>query len=138
MKQEIEPDKWDEFLEEIIEEISPKDGWKYDELVRKIYINEKWWDRLFLLLKQNASLQNIKNNEQYLAEDYSQELIQLYSERLTRYVDKYVGRNHYQSACSYLIRMKKLGGVDEVNRLIETFREKYPRRRALMDELNKV
>lgn len=138
LKQEIEPDKWDEFLEEIIEEISPKDGWKYDELVRKIYINEKWWDRLFLLLKQNASLQNIQNNEQYLAEDYSQELIQLYSERLTRYVDKYVGRNHYQSACSYLIRMKKLGGVDEVNRLIETFREKYPRRRALMDELNKV
>lgn len=83
-------------------------------------------------------MQNIKNNEQYLAKDYSQELVQLYSERLVKYVDRYVGRNHYQTACSYLRRMQKLGGVEEVNRLIAIFRKNYPRRSALMDELNKL
>lgn len=138
LKQEVEPNKWKDFLEELIKELTPKGGWKYDELVRKIFINEKWWDRLFLLLKQNVSLQNIENNEKYLSKDYSQELIQLYSERLVKYVDKYVGRNHYQKACRYLRRMKKLGATEQTNALIETFRKKYPQRRALMDELNQV
>lgn len=138
LKQNVEPDKWNEFLEEIITEITPKGGWKYIELVRNIFIKEKWWDRLFLMLKENVSLQNIENNEQYLSKDYSQELIQLYSERLLKYVERNMGRNHYQTACKYLRRMKKLGGNEKVNELIEYFRKTYPKRKALLDELNRV
>ena len=88
------------------------------------------------MLKQNVSLENIQQNEQYLSKDYSSELIDLYTERITNYVEKYIGRSHYQTACRYLRRMKKLGGNDQVNDLIALFRKKYPQRRALMDELN--
>jgi len=138
LKQNIDKDKWNDFLEEIITEITPKGGWKYAELVRKIFIKEKWWDRLFLMLKENVSLQNIENNEQYLSKDYSHELIQLYSERLQKYVERNMGRNHYQTACRYLRRMKKLGGNEKVKELIEYFRITYPKRKALLDELNRV
>jgi hypothetical protein len=138
LKDTIEPEKWHPFLEEIIKEVTPKKRWTYTELIRKIYIKEEWWDRLFLMLKQNLSLENIQENEQYLAKDYSIELIELYSERLTKYVEKFVGRNHYQTACRYLRRMKKLGANERVNELIELFRKKYTQRKALMDELTKV
>jgi hypothetical protein len=138
LKDTIEPEKWHPFLEEIIKEVTPKKRWTYTELIRKIYIKEEWWDRLFLMLKQNLSLENIQENEQYLAKDYSIELIELYSERLTNYVEKFVGRNHYQTACRYLRRMKKLGANERVNELIELFRKKYTQRKALMDELTKV
>ena len=138
LKQEIEPNKWNDFLEEIIREITPKGGWKYNELVREIFINEKWWDRLLLMLKKNVSLQNIENNEKYLSKDYTQELTQFYSERLVKYVDRNMGRNHYQTACRYLCRMKKLGGNEKVNELIEYFIKTYPKRKALLDELNRV
>ncbi|MCP4551580.1 MAG: hypothetical protein GY834_05975 [Bacteroidetes bacterium] len=138
LKDNIEGKNWHPFLEEIIKEITPKNRWTYTELIRKIYINEKWWDRLFQMLKQNLSLENIQQNEQYLAKDYSSELIALYYERITNYVEKFVGRNHYQTACKYLRRMKKLGGNEQVNDLIELFRKQYPQRRALMDELNQV
>lgn len=138
LKEHIEKEKWYPFLEEIIQEITPKNRWTYTELIRKIYIREEWWDRLFLMLKQNLSLENIQQNEQYLAKDYSTELIELYSERVTNYVEKYVGRNHYQTACRYLRRMKKLGGNDKVINLIELFRKQYPQRKALMDELTSV
>lgn len=138
LKEQIEPDKWKDFLEEIIVEISPKESWRSNELIRKIFIKEEWWDRLFLMLKQNLSLQNIENNETYLSKDYSPELVELYNERLVKYVDKYVGRSHYQTACRYLRRMKKLGGSRKVEELIKYFREQYPQRRALLDELNKV
>jgi hypothetical protein len=138
LKHTIAPEKWHSFLEEIIKEVTPKNRWTYTELIRKIYIKEEWWDRLFLMLKQNLSLENIHENEQYLAKDYSAELIELYSERLTNYVEKFVGRNNYQTACRYLRRMKKLGANERVNELIELFRKKYPQRKALMDELTKV
>ena len=51
---------------------------------------------------------------------------------------KYIGRNHYQTACRYLRRMKKLDGNDKVNELIELFRKQYPQRKALIDELTRV
>ncbi len=138
LKKNIDSEKWHPFLEEIIREVTPKSRWTYTELLRKIYIKEEWWDRLFFMLKQNLSLENIQENEKYLAKDYSSELTELYSERITNYIEKYVGRNHYQTACRYLRRMKKLGGNERVNELIELFRKQYPQRKALMDELTKV
>ena len=138
LKENIADKDWHPFLEEIIKEILPKQRWTYTELIRKIYIKEEWWDRLFMMLKQNLSMENIQQNEQYLAKDYSAELIELYSEKITNYVEKFIGRNHYQTACKYLRRMKKLGGNDKVNELIELFRNQYPQRKALMDELTRV
>ncbi len=138
LKDNIEDKNWHPFLEEIIKEITPKQRWTYTELIRKIYIKEEWWDRLFIMLKQNISMESIQQNEQYLSKDYSSELIELYSERIINYVEKYIGRNHYQTACRYLRRMKKLGGKEKVNELIELFRKQYPQRKALMDELNRV
>ena len=138
LKDNIEDENWHPFLEEIIKEITPKQRWTYTELIRKIYIKEELWNRLFLMLKQNLSMENIQQNEQYLSKDYSSELIELYSERIINYVEKYIGRSHYQTACRYLRRMKKLGGNDKVNELIELFRKQYPQRRALIDELTRV
>jgi len=138
LKDNIDPDKWRQFLEEIIKEVNANSKWGYPELVRKIYIKEKWWDRLFLLLKQNVTLENIWQNEEYLAKDYSNELVALYRERILVYLDRNVGRSHYITACKYLRRMKKLGGNEKVIELIELLRKKYPNRKALLEELTFV
>ncbi len=71
LKNTVEQKEWNAFLEEIIKEITPKSNWTYGELIRKIYINEQWWDRLFLLLKENVSLGNIEENEKYLSKLYA-------------------------------------------------------------------
>ncbi len=80
-------------------------------------------------------MENIQKNEQYLAKSYSQELIAMYSQRTLIYVEKNIGQNHYQTACVYLLRMKSLGGKEQ-NVLVKLFRTQYPRRKALMEELN--
>ena len=138
LKETVETKDWHPFLEEIIIEITPKQRWTYTSLIRSIYIKEAWWDRLFLMLKQNLSMENIQENEKYLSNDYSLELIALYSERIEVYVHKFIGRSHYQTACRYLRRMKKLGGNEQVNNLIDLLKAKYPKRKALMDELSRV
>lgn len=140
MRANTASEKWDADVEKLILHIQTqsKNSWSSRELIRKIYIKQQWWNRLFELLKQTESLENIETEEHYLAKDYASELIQMYSARLTKYVDKFIGRVHYQKACRYLRRMKKLGGETEVKRLIEHFRKTHPKRMALMDELNKV
>ncbi len=136
LKENIEEQKWHPFLENLIKELTLKNG--SVELIRKIYIKEEWWDRLFLMVKQCCSLESIQHNEHYLSKDYSSELIELYSKSIVSYMDKFVGRNHYQTACRYLRRMKKLGGEDKVDELIKLFQKQYPKRSALIDELNRV
>ena len=140
MRANTASEKWDDEVEKLILHIQSqsKSSWNSRELIRKIYIKQQWWNRLFELLKQTESLENIETEEHYLAKDYASELIQMYSTRLTKYVDKFIGRVHYQKACRYLRRMKKLGGETEVKRLIEHFRKTHPKRMALMDELNNV
>ncbi len=138
LKNTIEPEKWHPFLEEIIQEITPLKGWTYDLIIRKIYIKEEWWDRLFLKLKQNLYFEMIEEYEQYLAKDYASELIEFYNELIREYVDFYLGREHYQKACKYIIRMKNLGGNEQANDLIQLFKKQYPQRRALMEELKKI
>jgi hypothetical protein len=140
MRANTASEKWEADVEKLIIHIQTqsKNTWCARGLIRKIYIKQQWWNRLFELLKQTESLENIETEEEYLAKDYALELIQMYSNRLKNYVEKFMGRDHYQKACRYLRRMKKLGGETEVNRLIEHFRKTYPMRKALMDELNKV
>lgn len=138
LKGTIHSEKWKDFLEEIISEITPFKKWHHVDLVREIYIKEKWWDRLFLLLKQNPSLENIQANEKYLVKDYAAQLIELYREKISSYLEFNVGRSHYRKACKYLRHMKKLGGDAQVNALIILFKQKYRQRRAFMEELNNV
>lgn len=138
LKDHIEIERWPAFLEEIIIEISSQNRWGYSYLIRKIYIEEAWWDRLFLMLKQNPSLRAIQEDEKYLAKDYAPQLVALYNERIIRYVEEYIGRKHYQKACTYLRKMKKLGGNQQVDDLIVFFKKEYPQRKALMDELSRV
>lgn len=138
LKDTVQQEEWPSFLEQLIQEIDAKGHWYSRSLVRQIYIREEWWDKLFLWLKKDPSLTQIEEEEAYLSKDYAPELVNLYSQQLVPYVDNYVGRNYYQNACRYLRRMKKLGGGDKAEELIALFREKYPRRRALMEELRMV
>lgn len=138
LKQHIAANEWNDFLENIITEVTANGSRQHTALVRQIYINEKWSDRLLALLKQNASLEQIKYNEKYLAADYSPELIALYRKALIKYVDEFLGRTYYQTACAYLTRIKKLDGEKEAEQLIQYFKETYPRRRALIEELNNI
>ena len=108
------------------------------DLIRQIYIKEEWWERLFVMLKLNPSMEKIEQNEEYLAKDYTPELIGLNSERLLDYGAGSVGRSHYRTACKSVRRIMKLGGNQEVSTLIEFFRKQYPHRKALIDELDQI
>lgn len=138
LKQYIPQNKWDNYVNDIISDIRKTGRWTAQSLISNIYIREKWWDKLFEFVKQSPSLNTISEYEQYLAKDYSKELSEMYAVAVIKYLEQNMGRKHYQLACRYLRRIIKLGNREKANELIEKFRNDYPARKALMEELNNV
>lgn len=141
LKSAVKKENWTAFLNHLINEIQATDIYRRNNsLISEIYIKEKWWDRLLELLLKNTSLRNIEVFEPYLAKDYSTELIELYEKEIKSYLNNHyqMNRKTYKEACRYLRRMKKLGGTKKVDEIITYLKNKYPKRPALLDELNKV
>ena len=138
LKEQVEPRKWNDFVEGMIEDIRSKKRWLDPHLLGSIYIREEWWERLLNLIRDSPGLRTIEQYEKYLSSIYSNELAILYASAIEEYLENNVGRNHYQTACRYLRRMIKFGEREQANNTISQLRENYPNRRALMEELNKV
>ncbi len=138
LKSTVDPKGWKEFVEDLIHLINEMDHWRVYYLLHKVFVEEEYWDRLLKLVLTNPSLDNLKENEKYLAPHYTKKYIKLYEKGVYEYLEYNTGRPSYRQACRFLTRMNKLGGNITVNNMIDVLRSKYPQRRALMDELNKV
>ena len=58
-------------MDELIDEIKGIDEWSRNSLLHKVLVEEEYWDQLLELVMTNPSLDNLKENEQYLAFQYS-------------------------------------------------------------------
>jgi len=138
LKKFTEPSEWHNFVEVMISEIRKKDHWSEIDVIGKIYIEEQWWERLLVLISGTKHLPYIQHYEKYLSDKYPLELAELYEKGITDYLKRMTGRNHYKEACRYMRRMIKLGANPRVINLITILRKEYPKRIALLDELNKI
>lgn len=138
LKDNIPSEKWSEYVEDIIKEISEGNRHFSSYFISDIYIKECWWDRLFEMVKKDPSLTNISQYEQYLSKDYAVEITELYEAEINKSLVRSADRHHYAEVCRYLRRMIKLGAREKVDSMIEKFRKEYARRPALLDELKKV
>ena len=107
-------------------------------MVANIYIKEEKWDKLWELIKENPEFSTIESYESYLSKPYSDEIVDLYANQVLDYLERNMGRDHYQTACRYIRRMIKLGGKAKANNLIAQLRTLYAKRPALMQELDRV
>lgn len=69
---------------------------------------------------------------------YSNEMASLYRELVLDYLERYMGRAHYQTACRYIRRMIKLGARNAAGELAQDLKTIYPVRRSLLKELSRV
>lgn len=138
LKQHVAPEKWTDFVEELLRDINKKKRWDDEYLIAKIYINEEWWDRLWEMVRNANNLSTTERYESYLSKDYAKELADLYVKLILVFMENNVGRTHYMNACRYIRHIIKLGEREKADKVIATLRTKYSNRRALMEELNKV
>ena len=138
LKEQVKPEEWEAFVDGIVSEIKAKRRWYDTGLVGTIYIWEEKWDKLWEMVKENPTLSTIEQYESHLSKHYADEIVDLYASRILDYLERNMGRDHYQTACRYIRRMIKLGGKAKANNLIAQLRTLYAKRPALMQELDRV
>jgi len=138
LKQYVKPEEWTAFVEAVIQDIATKKRWLDTGLIANIFIKEEWWDRLLELVKKSPDLNTIDYYEKYLSKHYANEIVELYATGVLKYMKNSMGRDHYQDACRYIRKIIKLGARDKANEIISYLRTEYPKRKALMEELDKV
>jgi len=138
LKENVSNEQWNEFVEEVIMDISKTKRWSNSGLIESILIKEEQWDKLLEQVKRHASLNSIEYYEKYLAQKFPDEVVELYAHGIIEYVECNVGRPHYKQACRFIRKIIKLGARDKANEIISSLRKQYPQRKALMEELDKV
>lgn len=138
LKQYVKTEKWTAFVEAVIQDITTKKRWLDAGLIASIFIKEEWWDRLLELVKKSPDLNTIDHYEKYLSKHYANEIVELYANGVLKYMKNSMGRDHYQNACRYIRKIIKLGARDKANEIISYLKTEYPKRKALMEELDKV
>jgi len=138
LKQHVKYENWKAFIEAVIQDITTKKRWLDSSLIASILIKEEWWDRLLELVKKTPDLNTIDHYEKHLSKHYANEIVELYANGILKYMKNSMKRDHYQNACRYIRKIIKLGARDKANEIISYLRTEYPKRKALLEELDKV
>jgi hypothetical protein len=140
MRQQVESNQWLGIIQQIITDLKKNEkriGWSTNTLPQ-IYVREEMWSELLKHLSNKPSLHQLEKYENPLAKYFPAELSGLYEEAICEHADNSNGRSDYQTTARYLRRMKKLGFKKDVDLIITALKEKYIKRRALLEELDKV
>ncbi len=101
-----------------------------------IFVKEKEPSKLLELVKRSPN--SISEYEKVLLPVYPEEVINMVAENLREQADDAGARNEYWRLCNYgLKHLLEIKGLDKALELIEEFRQKYPRRPAMLEEINK-
>jgi hypothetical protein len=105
-----------------------------------LYVEEKYWDRLLALVKQVNNFDTTWQYHNYLVKPYPLELLELYLPALEQKADQANQRRDYADLALKMQRISKdiPQGKEKILVLARRFKEKYARRPAMIDELNKI
>jgi len=151
-KDTFEKDEWPDIIEMFIAEAEEKiktgqrksNGQMVNSLILEtlapVFIQEKYWDRLFAFVKNEAGLDRKMHYHSYLVKHYPAELLQLYLPDITVKADEVNDRSGYIELTGIMKMIIKdiPFGKEQVLAVARNLKEKYPRRPAMVDELNKL
>lgn len=124
---------WEEQKPLLLQELKNS---KYMVCYRSVLIKE---DEKELLLKAVSEKPfDLFYYGQFLVEDYPEEVYALCAGDIREKCAQATDRRLYKKVCKDLLQLIQWKGNDTARELVEEFKERYPRRAALLDELQKV
>jgi predicted HAD superfamily Cof-like phosphohydrolase len=105
-----------------------------------IYIEEKYWDRLLALVSKEADLDRILQYHDHLIKEYPSELLAIYLPAFERQGDTAGNRGEYANLARKMKTVMKSipEGKEKIIAVARNLKQKYPRRPAMVEELNKI
>lgn len=136
-------DKTEKVSKEVGKWKSHRQGEPYHSLLHElapIYIEEKLWDRLLELVVKANDFDTAWRYHDLLVKNYPLELLHIYLPSLEQQGDKTTQRSDY---ADLVYKMKKIikdipQDAGKIKAVAQRLKEKYPRRPAMVEELNKI
>lgn len=135
----ISKGEWQNYLKTLIDKIEKDKGWRTDYYtLATIYSREGMTEKLIRLIEKHNDIYLLKQYEEQLQKDYKEKIADIYKNEAYGMLNSTTDRATYEEACQYLIRLKKLGKIEEVKAIKQDLQDRYKKRRALLEELAKV
>lgn len=138
MKATVPAQEWPAMVETLV-----RDARQLPEFVAYIYEKEGMWLRLLQLVQSRDvysiyGVQLLNHYRDKLEQRFPDEIASIYEKQVERLMENAYGRDSYQKASEYLRRMKALGKDERVRAIVADLRARFPKRRAMHEELDKV
>jgi len=129
--------QWGDRRAEIIRKLSAGRGrFAHTGKLADVYVEENMWDDLLSFVERNPEMSSSYGRR--LEKRYPKEIARVYAEEVQKNMSTPGGRDVYRAQCDTLRTIRRLGCSEIMDMIIKEWREKYPRRRALMEELNRL
>ena len=123
-------DEWLEIRESLLEKLS---GEYY---IHRLYCEENMYDKLLEICLRSHSLSLINTYQDRLTGIYPEEVLKKYVDTVNEMASRTGNRKLYQELVRILNRIRKMPGGDAaVADIVNSWRQKYKNRPAMMDEL---
>ena len=110
---------------------------KNKPIIAEFYNEEKLYDRLLAYAIASRGLYEVNKYIKILSKLYPDKIPEKYRYELEKMAENVADRQTYQGWVYILRQMKKIkGGNEIVESILEGWKAKYKRRRAMMDELD--
>lgn len=128
LKKACTPAQWIEYRERYLS------GRTYHKL--ELMESEGLWERLMEAVVKSENLSILNRYEVALKDRYPNEMLEAYACILDKEAAAASDRKRYQELARYLKKLRSYpGGTERAARLVEDWRTRYIRRRAMMEEL---
>jgi hypothetical protein len=102
----------------------------------KIFAEEKMLKDLVGFIKNNRSLDLLEKYDVQLIDEFKNDVFELYEELLDGYLRNHLGRQTSVKIKNIFHHLKNIGAKKLVYKLAKQYREEYPERHTLMEELD--
>lgn len=138
LKKYVKPEAWPGFVQKLIRRIDTQAvRWSQGFLLGEIYKREKMWPEL-LRLAQRDGLEIVERYRKELHQRFPDEMCDLYEKIVLDEMERAGGRERYRELAVLLRRIVDLGDRKRVAEVVEVLKGRYPRRRAMIEELDRL
>lgn len=129
----------DNFEEKVNQTILKRGNWNGFGVTHDICVEEKRWEILKNNLFNTSHFSTLKQYGRYILTHFDKETLRdMYALAVASKLKDTSGRSGYKEACKGIIQMKSLSDREFITNFIQSFKDKYPKRKAMVDELNKI
>ena len=110
----------------------------FNHQIANILEAENRLSELMDMLVKYPTLQLLDQYFKLLAKDNQAKYIELYDKKIRSKMELTSDRSGYRECCRYLNKLSKIGGLENAKQIALSWRAAYPRRRAMLEELQKA